>query len=54
LEAIGRVGVDLYAETFGKPNVAGSAAIRARIAEAAGKRAGLNRTSGVSGRKSLM
>ena len=41
VKAIGRVGVDLYAEAFGAPNVPSPETIRALIAQAAGKRAGL-------------
>ena len=41
VKAIGRVGVDLYAERFGEPHIADPAAIRAWIDKAAGRRSGL-------------
>ncbi len=41
VKAIGRAGADLYAEAFGKPKIASADTVRALIAEAAGKRAGL-------------
>ena len=41
VKAIGRVGVDLYADSFGLPNVATTAAVRALIAEAARKLTGV-------------
>jgi superfamily I DNA/RNA helicase len=41
VKAIGRVGIDLYADRFGLPNVAATAAIRAWIIEAARNRTGV-------------
>jgi hypothetical protein len=41
VKAIGRVGIDLYADRFGLPNVAATAAIRAWIIEAARNRTGI-------------
>jgi superfamily I DNA/RNA helicase len=41
VKAIGRVGVELYAQAFGRPKVASPEVIRALIAQAVGKRAGI-------------
>ena len=41
VKAIGRAGADLYAEAFGKPKIVSPETVRALIAEAAGKRAGI-------------